>query len=236
MNDNEIEFLEKKWRIIDLSKKLIPGEVIGPLGKKRKLEIRSFIFPPGEIMHYIDMENHIGTHVECPSHYIDARYKEKHGYDISEIPINTFIGEAILINLKSLTASKPVTPSILENEGVHKGDIVIIGNSSFKGTDRPYIPADTPKWLAETDVKMVGFDSTLFIEDPNEFDPSTKVGKSLESYATHDYLLTHNIPFLEEMTNLNVLKKKRFYFLALPVSIKGVDSFPVRAIALEKID
>ena len=44
-------------RIIDLSKKVIPGRAEGPLDTgKRKYEIKPFTFPPGEIMHTIEME------------------------------------------------------------------------------------------------------------------------------------------------------------------------------------
>lgn len=62
-----------KARIIDLSKKVTPGKAEGPLDTgKRKYEIKKFTFPPGEIMHFIEMESHISTHVEAPS--IMSRY------------------------------------------------------------------------------------------------------------------------------------------------------------------
>ena len=61
-------------RIVDLTKKVEPGKAVGPLDTgKRKYEIKVFSFPPGELMHNIEMESHISTHVEAPSHFVPVR-------------------------------------------------------------------------------------------------------------------------------------------------------------------
>lgn len=73
MNIDEMGLMPSNTRIVDFSKKVEPGKVDTPLGK-RKYEIQSFIFPPGEIMHNIEMESHISTHLEAPSHWVPARY------------------------------------------------------------------------------------------------------------------------------------------------------------------
>ncbi len=62
-----------KSRIVDLSKKVVPGGAKGPPGAPaRWYQIGQFIYPPGELMHYIAMESHISTHVEAPSHFLPA--------------------------------------------------------------------------------------------------------------------------------------------------------------------
>ncbi|RLI23484.1 hypothetical protein DRO58_09105, partial [Candidatus Bathyarchaeota archaeon] len=89
-------------RVIDLSFKLHPGK------EERRLEIRRFTYGAGEFMHDIDTMSHIGTHVECPSHYVDARYGKK-GADLSKIPVEAFLGEAVLVDLSDKAAREPVT-------------------------------------------------------------------------------------------------------------------------------
>ena len=69
-----VEYLSRA-RVVDLSKKATPGAAEGPLDTgKRKYEIEPFVYPPGEAMHTIEMESHISTHVEAPSHFVPARH------------------------------------------------------------------------------------------------------------------------------------------------------------------
>lgn len=208
-------------RVVDLSLKLHPGR------EERRLEIRRFTYIAGEYMHDIDTMSHIGTHVECPSHYVNARYGID-GADISKIPVETFLGEAVFVDLSSKSAYEPITIKDFEDADVREGDIVIIGNSRFKGKERPYISPEAAKWLAERKIKMVGVDDSVQVEAPENIN-------SLELMATHDYLLSNNIPIVERLCNLNSLKKRRFLFIGLPVNIVGLDSFPIRAVALEPL-
>lgn len=208
-------------RVVDLSLKLHPGR------EERRLEIRRFKYIAGEYMHDIDTMSHIGTHVECPSHYVNARYGVN-GADVSEIPVETFLGEAVFIDLSHKSTREPVTAEDIEKAGVSEGDIVLIGNSRFKGEDSPYISPETAKCLAERKVKMIGVDDSVQVEAPGGT-------SSLELMATHDYLLSNNIPIIERLCNLDKLRRCRFLFIGLPVSITGLDSFPIRAVALEPL-
>ena len=89
-------------RIIDLSKKVTPGAAEGPLDTgQRKYEIKSFIYPPGEIMHNIEMESHISSHVEAPSHFVPVRHGRS-ADDVSEVPLTTWFGMAVLVGLMLL--------------------------------------------------------------------------------------------------------------------------------------
>lgn len=221
--------MDKKWldkvRIVDLSYTLHPGK------ERRRLEIRSFAYGPGETMHDIDTMSHIGTHVEVPSHFIDACYGLK-GKDLSQIPIKSFLGEAIFINQADKGVRQPITVEDLKQEGVDEGDIVLIGNSPYPRGEKPYLPAEAVRWLAEKKIKMIGFDTTVGIEEPR----TTGEKRKLKDMATHDNMLKNDIPIIEVLTNMGELRKKRFFFIALPVSVVGLDSFPIRALAFEEID
>jgi kynurenine formamidase len=48
----------------------------------------------------------------------------------------------------------------------------------------------------------------------------------------HDSLLRNGIPILEHLTNLAALPAEGFRLTALPAPVRGLGSFPVRAVAM----
>ncbi|MEW5815863.1 MAG: cyclase family protein [Spirochaetota bacterium] len=214
-------------RIIDLSKKVEPGKATGPFETgNRKYEIEPFTYPPGELMHYIQMESHISTHVEAPNHYVTPRYQKK-AKDISEIPLERFFGMAIFVNCKDLPARTAIGIEILEKAKIKKNDIVLFGNSSHTEAHRCYLSKEGAEYLVQKSIKMAGIDDTVFGENP-EFRH-----KVFENYFTHDLLLKNDIPLIEGLTNLDQLRKERFFFIGIPAKMGGLESFPIRAVAIE---
>ncbi|WP_455367598.1 cyclase family protein, partial [[Eubacterium] cellulosolvens] len=191
-----------EYRLVDLSKTLTPGKVFGSLHDKRRLEIRQFIFPPGELMHQIDMESHIGTHLEVPSHFIPALYHQP-AKDLSQIPLESLIGQAVYVDISSLEMGTPITVQHLEKENINRGEILLVGNGPYTGgyvKKRNYFPSETAEWMAHKPIKMLGLDDSISLEDPKV------VGRNLELYKTHNALLGNDIPFIECLTNLSSLK------------------------------
>ena len=218
----------KQCRIVDLSKVLEPGKATGPIDTgKRRLEVRKFSYPPGETMHEIDMETHIGTHIEAPCHYVDVRYGRT-GMDIGQIPLEKLFGDAILVDLKDFGVSAPLTPAYLEKIGVREDDIVLIGNARQSGRERPYIAKEAAQWLAERRVKLVGIDDSVYPEEPQY------LLTGLERYYTHDHLLSNDIPLIEGLANLDKLTAERFFFIGFVVPIRQIEAFPIRAVAFER--
>ncbi len=211
----------KNYRIIDLSAELHPGvlKVNGEYthGREaRRLELRQFIYAPDKtFMNWVESETHLGTHVEMPSHYIEG------GKSASEMPLETFIGEAIILKFDSLKPEnregRPIEPSHLS--GVKKGDIVLMW-SPFKGNEAPYISPEAAKRLSEKRIKMLGVQN-LRVEAPGG------------SMATHDNLLRNDIPIIEGLVNLEAVRKERILYIGLPLRIANLDSSWIRAIALE---
>jgi arylformamidase len=215
----------KGYRLVDLSKVMEPGNVQGPVGAgKRRLEIHEFAYPPGETMHQVDMETHIGTHVEAPSHFVNARHGRS-GKDITQLPLESFFGEAVLVNLESFEPGHAVTEKDVKGFGVRTGDIVFFGNAVHGGQDRPWITREAAEWLAKTRIRMAGIDDTVFPEE------SKYLSKDLTGYYTHDAFLGNDIPFVEGLTNLSAVSRGRFFFFGLVVPIVGLEAFPIRAVA-----
>jgi len=227
--DDVVEYLSQA-RVIDLSKKVIPGKAEGPLDTgKRKYEIEPFPVPPGEIMHNIEMESHISTHAEAPSHFVPVRHGRS-AKDLSDMPVTTFFGMAVLVDCRDLAPKTAIKGEILERFRITEKDIVLIGKCSHQGRDRCYLAKEGVEYLLQKKIKLVGVDDTVFPENP-EF-----AGKNLNKYFTHDLMLSNEIPIIEGLANLGELKKQRFLFFGFPAKMGGLESFPIRAVAIEGIE
>ena len=199
-------------KIIDLSPELVPGR------EDRRLETRQFIFEQDNTyMTDIDMMSHIGIHVEGPSHY------KKNLKEIADVPIETFLGDAVRLDVKSVGRAGPVEPAdlagISATGGVRRHDILFL-HSPFHGEEMPYISRDLAAWMADLPIKMLGIDNTIALEEKDQM-------------FTHDFLLANDIPVIERVANLDKVPE-RFFFIGLPLRIRAMDSSPIRGIALVK--
>ena len=107
-----------------------------------------------------------------------------------------------------------ITAADLDREAgkVKEGDIVII-DSSYK------LAPFTPDTNTDKDERL---GDGVSIENCNE-----------DVKPFHDILMAENIVFLEVLKNLEQLKKDVFFMSYSPLPIKGLDSSPVRAYAIE---
>ena len=230
MNIEDVAVKLAQARIVDLSKKVSPGGAEGPVGlPPRKYEIKQFKFPPGELMHNIEMESHISTHVEAPSHFVPVS-RGHDADDISEMPLTNLFGMAVFVNCKGLPAKSEIGREVLGRFPIGAGDIVLLGNADHPGWDRPYISKEAAEYFLEKRIKMLGVDDTVFPEG------TPFLMKDLKSYFIHDLMLAHNIPIIEGLANLGTLKRTRFLFFGIPAKMGGLESFPIRAVAFEGDD
>jgi len=86
--------------------------------------------------------------------------------------------------------------------------------------DHPFLTADAAKQLADSGATLVGIDS-LNIDDIAD-------GRR----PVHSTLLGAEIPIVEHMCGLAHIPDEEFRFFAVPVKVKGMGTFPVRAFAL----
>lgn len=228
------------YRIIDLTKYVgtIQGEYRTEelAGVIRWCTITRYITPVDwTFMHRIDTNSHTGTHVEVPSHgwpdffkegiIIDPAYQDMK--DCTEMPIESFAGEAVILNFDSIEPGGKITREALDRTGrkVHKGDIVLL-TTPYSGSDRPIIDGLAVPWLLEKEIKMLGSDDSISYEQV--------LGPAKSGLAAlHKPLFTHNIPMVEQLTNLCKVKEERFFFVAAPLKFSGLEASPVRAIAIE---
>ena len=215
-------------RVVDLTRVLQPGE------ERFKLNVHTFSvnellpdFPVPEGEWYIlqewEMSSHIGTHVEAPYHHL------REGTDVSRLSLERVMGDAVVLNFRHKKAGEAIELDEMEaaEPTPQPGDIVLIhtGFDRLYGSpdyDRPHLSLAAIRWLVEMGIACLGIDAS-----------------GIEKYKAaeqpgHLLLFEHGIPVVEELARLDQLRRQRVFLMALPLPIRGADSCPVRAIAIEE--
>lgn len=167
----------------------------------------------------IEMVGNTGTYMDCPFH----RYAE--GKDFSDYPAALFTDiDAVVIRVP-FGEQKAIGPAYFEKSASPgKAILVHTGWSVFWNTatyyeDHPYLTADAAALLSDRGVRVVGIDS-------HNIDNT-----AVKSRPVHSKLLANEIFIVEHLTRLDLLPASGITFTALPPKIKGMGTFPVRAIA-----
>ena len=185
-----------------------------------------FPVPEGEwyILQEWEISSHIGTHVEAPYHHLEE------GPDVAGLSLERVMGEAVVLDFHHKRAGEAIARDEIEGAGsdVRKGDIVLVytGFDRLYGDpdyDRPHLSLEAIRWLVDREISCLGIDAS-----------------GIEKYRAaeqpgHLLLFGQGIPVIEELTRLEQLRRRRVFFMALPLPIRGADSCPVRAIAIEEV-
>ena len=220
-----------EFRVIELSFDLFPGQEEYTLAVKNKA-VREMLpyyedkVPKDEwyVMSEVFLWSHVGTHIEVPLHHIE------NGMDCADLPLDRVVGEACLVDFTNKSLFEAITKEEIVKRGSHirEGDIVFIrtGLDSFYRTprshDRPYLETDAVAWLVENNkIACLGVDCSG-IEKRNE-----------PEQPNHKLLFRNGIPLIEHLAHLDQLTQERFYIIAVPLRIHGLDACPVSVIAIE---
>lgn len=210
------------YRVVDLS------TLIDPATSSRRCRLERYYQDWTKDYHSnLDIESHLGTHIETPYHYND------NWQDILGLPVTAFMGRAVLLKL-ACEPRAPITRAMLDkasNGRVRPGDIAVLDSpyhcepfTRNPNDQRPYLCGESGEWFVEQQVKCVGFGDGVAIEYSVE-----------TACAIHEVIMPHGITFLEVMRNLDQLQAGVFFLLCQPMPIRGLDSCCVRAIALEGV-
>lgn len=195
---------------------LPPAHICDYLSRERSREIyaEGTQFQIGRI----DMVANTGTYIDCPSH----RYAD--GKDLSQIaPEDCADLDALVVRVPaSVRAIGHGHFRDLELRGravlVHTGWDRHFGTPAY-GVGHPFLTEDAAVWLRDCGVRLVGIDS-VNIDDTS--------GKAR---PVHSILLGAGILIVEHLRNLAALPDADFSFSAVPPKVKGMGTFPVRALA-----
>ena len=179
------------------------------------------LYAPGTEFHIgkIEMVANTGTYLDSPFH----RYAD--GKDLSELPLERLADlEAVVVRWDR--RGRTVGLSALEGRPV-RGKAVLIdtGWSAHWRTDRyfeghPFLTRDAAEYLREAGAALVGIGS-YNIDDTDDM-----------ARPVHSTLLGAEIPIVEHLTGLERMPDERGRFFAVPVKVKGMGTFPVRAFGI----
>lgn len=168
----------------------------------------------------ITMCSNTGTYVDSPFHRFE------HGDDLSELPLDRVAAlDAVKIDVSELRGRAIDRADLLPYDVQAKAVLVQTGWDRHWRTDayyegHPYLMHEAAMHLVEAGAIFVGIDS-LNIDDT---DDGTR--------PVHTALLGAGIPVCEHMTNLQSVPETDFQLSAVPVKVRGMGTFPVRAYAI----
>jgi arylformamidase len=213
--------------LIDLSHEVADGTVTYPgipapiISDHLSREASRGRYAPGTEFHIgrVDMVGNTGTYLDAPSH----RYAD--GVDLAGLPLECLADLAgVVVRIpasggraigRERFAEVPVRDSAVL---IHTGWDRHWGTAAY-GVGHPFVTAAAAEYLVRAGARLVGIDS-LNIDDA---DDGTR--------PAHTLLLGAGIPIVEHLRGLGQVPDVGFRFFAVPVKIRGLGSFPVRAFA-----
>jgi kynurenine formamidase len=210
-------------RVVDLSK------VLDPTTERRRCALRRYytvVNGAGGFHSEIDISSHLGTHLEFPLHVNEA-WK-----DGSKLPVKAFVGRGIKLNLATARPKQLIQRTDLDaaDQGrVRPGDTVLLDSPyhsepfiTSPHDERPDLSEEAAQWLLAKRVQCVGWVDGIAIENHVE-----------GCNAFHEILLGNDILLIEVLKGLDQLQEDIFMIVYTPLPIVGLDSCPVRVVAIE---
>jgi arylformamidase len=166
----------------------------------------------------VTMGVHNGSHADAPFHF------QPRATTIEQMPLETYIGKAVVIDLSNRFASgaRPEITTADLAAATDSAPRLLLKTSVWQDPKVfpewiPVIARDVPEWLRARGITLLGLD--LPSVDPID----AKV------LVNHHGLTAANVAIVESL-DLSEVEAGTYNFAALPLRIVGGDAAPVRAI------
>jgi len=208
-------------RIVDLTHPLSNDMPVYPGLPRPSFAPIAQVESDGYAMSEYHLLNHIGTHVDAPSHLVAG------GDTLEEIALERLVCDALTIDV-SVREPGPLALSELDPQldAVRPGDLVLLnsGNARNYGSDAywtgwSYPDAHAAQALIDRGISGVGFDGPS--ADPVD----------TTDYGLHRIWLGAGRLILENLANLDQLPQRAPVVIA-PMRVAAANGAPVRAFAL----
>jgi arylformamidase len=213
--------------IVDLSHVLEDGTITYPglpapvISDHLSREASRQRYAPGYEFHIgrIDMVANTGTYLDTPFH----RYPD--GHDLAGLDPARVVGvPGIVVDAGE---DQEISSTRLDGHDV-AGHAVLFrtgwdrhwGTERYGEPDHPYLSVAAAERLAEGGAAVVGIDSVNI--------DGTRTGER----PIHSVLLAAGVPIIEHLTGLDQIGGRSFTLVAMPPAIRGMGTFPVRALAV----
>lgn len=214
--------------LIDLSHVVADGTVTYPglpapvIRDHMSREASRARYAPGTEFHigHIEMVANTGTYVDAPFH----RYAD--GADLAALPLEHVAHLEGIVVRCGKRSGRAIDGDAFAGIAVRDRAVLVHtgwdrhwGTAAY-GAGHPFLTRGAAEQLVERGARLVGIDS-LNIDDA---DDGTR--------PAHTLLLRASIPIVEHLCGLARLPESGFRFYAVPVKVRGLGSFPVRAFAV----
>jgi kynurenine formamidase len=167
----------------------------------------------------IDMVSNTGTYLDTPFH----RYPD--GHDLAGLDPARVVGVPGIV--VDAGGDQEIPAALLDGLDL-AGHAVLFrtgwdrhwGTERYGEPDHPYLSVGAAERLAQRDAAVVGIDSVNI--------DGTRTGER----PIHSVLLAAGIPIIEHLTGVDLIDGRPFTFVAVPPAIRGMGTFPVRALAV----
>ena len=214
-------------RLIDLSQPVTDGGPNCPVHPPISAKVVATHAKDNWHMEVITLATHTGSHLDAPLHKIDS------GKSIDQIPLESFLGEAVLVDLLDSTADRSIGAELLASrlEGDLTDRIILLatGWGEFRAaTDEwhfhsPYLAPSGAQWLVDQGIRAVGIDHY-----------SIGGSRDPDNTRTHEILLGNGLWVVEDLRfPVEIFAiGPRFRFMALPINFPGHSGAFCRPVAV----
>ncbi len=207
-------------KLIDLSHVIASGMAQWPSDNQPlQLHRRSEHGPNGHMSSSLEIGCHVGTHLDGALHFSPS------ADPLDKVPVAAFAGNAVVVTVPALDSSALFGIDVMDGIDLSDIDFVLFntGWSCHWGTPQyyknwPSIAPELASLLAGAKLKGVGLDT-----------PSLD---TFDGHLAHDICAAAQMVNVENLTNLSSLPSANFFFMALPLKLKGTEASPVRAVGL----
>jgi kynurenine formamidase len=223
-------------RLIDLSQTLEEHMPHYPTHSKFFHNLWGSYWHGGRSLSYqLVMNEHNGTHVDAPAHFISDANPAAH-VTIDRVPPRRLLGRGARIDCRHMKEGGYVSKGFIQSwektHGVLGADDIALFNFGWSERwglrpedgrytrDWPGVSMEAAEYLAEKSVAALGVD-TLSPDPP----------AALAANPIHPVVLEKQVLIIENLTNLDQLPDF-FLFAALPLKIRGGSGSPIRAVAI----
>lgn len=210
-------------RIVDLTLPLDNNIPIFPGDPEPNVRPATTIEKNGYNTSHLDIGSHTGTHVDAPFHF------RKEGKTIDRLPLESFIGEGVLIPATHKKGGEAITVEDAAPyfDKLGPGKVVLFHTGWTKYLEEeeyfnhPYVDI-------EVIVKMLELGVRTFFIDALNIDPPNG-----EQFPAHEAITVVNGIIGENFTNFDQITFNKPLIIALPLKVANGDGSPVRAVAME---
>jgi kynurenine formamidase len=167
----------------------------------------------------IEMVSNTGTYIDCPFHRFE------NGNDLNDTPLQHFAELKGIIFRVPFQERLSIDADLFDNfEIENKAVLIHTGWDSHWNTEKyysnhPFLTENAARFLKDKKARLVGIDSHNIDDTRGNTRP------------VHTILLGDGILIVEHLCNLSSIPDEDFIFSAIPPKLKGVGTFPVRAMA-----